>query len=71
MKALPVNAIIIDIHGILEGVVFAETSCEDYDHYRRLPQAVEFQGRVLGKSGWNSDRCVAYYRSDKAIARVV
>lgn len=42
--------------------------CEDYDVYRKLPAAVEFQGVFYGKAGWNSDIGNAYYRSGKTYA---
>ena len=29
-----------------------------------ITQAIEYDGEIYGRSGWNSDRHVAYYRSD-------
>lgn len=39
-----------------------------YDDFKSLPQAVTFNGKVFGKTGWNSDRGVAYYRDDEMVA---
>jgi hypothetical protein len=47
------------------------TSCLDHDDFQALPRAVEYRGRVFGLTGWNSDRHVAYYRCDAAVAMVV
>ncbi len=38
------------------------TDCADYDAYRTLPKACEFQGKAYGLTGWNSDSCRAYYK---------
>jgi hypothetical protein len=42
----------------------ASTTCNDFNAYLDLPDAIEVEGKVLGKTGWNSDRSVAYFRSD-------
>ena len=52
----------------MDDVLVVGTSCRDADDFVRLPRAVEFDGKLLGRSGWNSDRCLAYYRSDRAVA---
>ena len=51
-----------------EGVGFLCTFCHDYDQFAQLPAGVMFEGRSFGKTGWNSDRCVAYYRTDRKFA---
>ena len=43
----------------------AKVDCQDYDDYKRLPNAIEYAGRCLALSGWNSDVRVAYYRTDR------
>jgi hypothetical protein len=42
-----------------------------YEFYRRLPDVIECNGRLYGKSCWNSDQQKAYYRTDRhfAVAR--
>lgn len=52
-----------------DDIWFAECDCNDYDHYKSLPNVIEAQGHVLGKSAWNSERNIAYYRDDKIIAK--
>jgi hypothetical protein len=42
-----------------------------YNTYQKLPMALEYEGRTYGKTGWNSDRMVCYYRDDAHIARSV
>jgi len=42
--------------------------CADYQELKRLPSAVIFEGRLYGRTGWNSDRHVAYYRTDAPVA---
>ena len=44
---------------------------DNYDEYRTLPEVLEYQDKLYGKTGWNSDQCVAYYRTDALIARKV
>lgn len=63
-----VNAIPVTSSHIIEGQVVIETTCRDYDHYRSLPDAVTYNGVVCGKTGWNSDRGYACYKSGVALA---
>lgn len=44
---------------------------DTYDEYRALPEVLEYQDKLYGKTGWNSDQFVAYYRTDALIARKV
>ena len=69
MQAQAVNAIVITSHGMVEGNWILETSCRDYDQYKTLPDVVEWQGQLCGKTGWNSDRGYACYKSGVPIAR--
>ena len=49
-----------------------ETDCADYDAYTALPRVVERDGVLFGLTGWNSDRGMAYYKSNTAeVARAV
>jgi len=54
-----------------EGVGCLVTGCEDYDEFRALPQVVSQSGRLYGRTGWNSDRQVAYYQTNARIAMEV
>lgn len=55
---------VLAIEGLPDGVKVAIVSCPDYDAFSALPGAVEIGPDVYGKTGWNSDRQVAYYRTD-------
>lgn len=52
-----------------DGTTFLTIDCRDWDVMRGLPKLVSFDGRVFGKTGWNSDRGIAYYSDAVRIAR--
>ena len=62
------NAIQIIVDYPFEGEHWIEVTCQDYEAYTLLPHALEFQGRRYGRTGWNSDRCVAYYTTRRPFA---
>jgi hypothetical protein len=64
-------AIVLQRVGKVDGTTVLETSCPDYDHYRALPQVVEYEGVRCGKTGWNSDRGYACYQSNALMAQAV
>ena len=69
--ANPLKAIVITSSQTLDGVCVLETSCHNYDEFVALPRVVycTILGRsIFGKTGWNSDRNVAYYRDDAVVA---
>ena len=68
MTATRVEAVNVVSTWTFEGVTVVETECPDYDTFRSLPGAVSFEGRVYGRSGWNSDTGRCYYRSDAKFA---
>ena len=37
---------------------------EGYEDFKKLPKMVEFEGETFGASAFNSDRGIAYYRTD-------
>gem|GEM_PF-4522758 len=47
----------------IDGQVVAEVDCDGYDSFVALPDAIEVEGNVLGKTGWSSDRNYACYKS--------
>ena len=53
----------VDLHG--------ETHYDLFTMYKNLPSVIECDGKLYGKSGWDSDKQKAYYRSDMnfAVAR--
>ena len=68
-KANKINAVtVISIEELPNGVNVIMTDCNDYDHYSNLPKAVEYKNTVYGKTGWNSDSNIAYYRTDQKVA---
>lgn len=70
MKAQPINnAIEVISHESLPcGIKVVVTPCIDQDGFVSLPKAITFNGATYGRSGWNSDRNVAYFRTDRAVA---
>lgn len=53
----------------IEGQYIAEVSCVDFDDYKALPDAITYDGKVLGKTGWNSDSCKACYKTNVLMAQ--
>lgn len=41
-----------------------------YDSYAALPDVVEYEGQLFGKTSWNSDTGDAVYRNDAKFGRV-
>ncbi len=54
-----------------DGVKVLTTDCEGYKAFKALPAALKFNGELYGKTGWNSDKHIAYYRTDAQLAKVV
>jgi len=61
----------LDILHSIEGEFVAETTCHDYDEYRSLPMVIEVQGKILGKTGWSSDRNYACYKERVLLGRMI
>ncbi len=55
------------LHNI-EGMMVIETSCSDYEKYRSLPDLIEYNGVLFGKTGWSSDKEYACYKSNPIVA---
>ena len=71
-KAQSIDAVpVLEAQTLPNGVQVLLVPCGDYDAMRHLPGAVVYKGRRYGKTGWNSDSFVAYYRTDAALARPV
>ena len=61
---------VVDAQGI--GFAVVDLHGEHYDQwtmYKKLPSVIEVDGRLFGKSCWDSDKCKAYYRTDKSFAK--
>ncbi len=54
---------------LLEGEYVAEVDCQDFADFKALPSAIVYDGKVLGKTGWNSDSCKACYKSGVPLAK--
>jgi len=67
MLASPIeNAITIrSAETLPDGVKVVQLDVADYMDFIRSPHAIKYDGEVYGRSGWNSDSHVVYYRSDK------
>lgn len=69
--ATRVDAVVVMSTAECEGTKELVVACADHDAYQALPQVVSYDGDVYGRTGWNSDQCVAYYRLDAHVARAV
>lgn len=63
MYGKPLPMVRINFLQKIEGETVAEVSCRDYDEFVALPDAIEVEGNILGKTGWSSDRNYACYKS--------
>lgn len=68
MQAQSINGITVTTYGTVDGTLWLYTDCNDYDHYKTLPQAITFDGNRYGLSGWNSDRNIACYQTNVKVA---
>ena len=73
MYATPAkNAVIVDYRAcdndqFLSTDLFGE-HWDMYQQYRKLPDVLKFNGELYKKTGWDSDRCKAYYKQSNSIA---
>ena len=64
-----VNAVtVLSAEELPDGVKVLLVPCSDYEEFKSLPHAVQRNGEYYGRTGWNSDRHVAYFRNDSEIA---
>jgi len=64
MAKLRTDLIPVEKHEFLEGHWYAEIALEEpgsYAQVMRLPSVIEIEGRLYGRTGWNSDTHKAYY----------
>ncbi len=69
--AAPVQGILVREVQTLDaatGLRCAIVSCDGYTAFKALPAAIDFRGVRYGLTGWNSDRFIAYYRTDAPVA---
>lgn len=55
---------------VIEGDTCIVVTCHDFDHYKRLPAVVSYNGIRCGKTGWNSDTNRCHYQSNAVLVRV-
>jgi hypothetical protein len=55
---------------VIEGNTCIVVTCNDFDHYKRLPAVVSYNGVKCGKTGWNSDTGRCHYQSNAIIVQV-
>lgn len=67
VSAITVN----EVQTLPNGVQVCIVPCSGYDAFKALPAAIDFEDKRYGLTGWNSDRYVAYYRTDRAVAMAV
>ena len=66
------DALVVDnahTDGNGQGWLTVRIEPNDYAGFKRLPQAVAFEGRTYGFSGWNSDTGAVWYRTGVPVAR--
>jgi hypothetical protein len=71
MYGKPLPMVRINFLQKIEGATVAEVSCRDYDEFVALPDAIEVEGNILGKTGWSSDRNYACYKSGVLLGKII
>lgn len=64
------DKILITVKHVIEGQVVVETTCNDFDDFKRLPDVISYNGTICGKTGWSSDTGYACYKSGVNVAQV-
>jgi len=59
---------VIECGALPNGVHYLKVSCQNSDTYLNLPAALECNDVVYGRTGWDSDKCLAFYRTDAIFA---
>lgn len=67
-KAIENTFRVQDIERMPNGVECVIVAGCTYDTLCAFPAGIEVAGKAYGWTGWDSDRNVAYYRSDKRFA---
>ena len=64
----PLAALVVLVDRVVDVVHCVGVTCRNYMEFKALPNAVEFGGKVLGKSAWSSDTNRAYFQSNVMVA---
>ena len=62
------NSLVVLNQDVLPGEAILTVSCADFSVYKTLPAAVTYGGIAYGRTGWNSDRGHAYYKTGQRFA---
>jgi len=62
---------IVDIESMPDNTLILVVPCQDYSHRSMLPEVISYANITYVITGWNSDRCVAYYKPNGLFASVV
>lgn len=71
MLGRPLNYIRIQYLQVIDREHVAAVACDDYDQYKNLPDAIEVNGIILGKTGWSSDLFYACYKQNVMLGKPV
>jgi len=53
----------------IDHIVCIMVHCQDYEHFRSLPQVLSHNGILCGKTGWNSDTNRCCYQSNAQLVK--
>ena len=49
---------------VQQGVTYICVDCANFDEFKSLPGALLVNDKIVGKSAWDSDKGLAFFRSD-------
>ena len=55
---------ILSTETLPDNVSVATVRCGNYNEFDKLPSAINYDSKSYALTGWNSDRNIAYYRTD-------
>jgi hypothetical protein len=68
-SAKPINGVVVLREDNLpSGIKVLIVPCGGVDEYEKMPQVVKYNNNVFGRTGYDSDKLVAFYRSDAKVA---
>ena len=68
MTARRIDAVLLTWCAKVDGVNILTGRCSSTDEYFAMPEAVEYEGKHFGKTGWNSDVSQVYYKDNVGLA---
>lgn len=70
MYGKPLPMVKIEVLQKIDSEMVAEVACRDYTVFCALPDALEIDGLIFGKTGWSSDRNYACYKTNVLLGLV-